>query len=277
MFGALELGLRVGGYGRNPHFFLDGSKVEERRVLIDNREFGRWVFPQGMDRAPFPNPFVLNEHKQRGTYRIFVLGESAAMGFPEPSFSFSRVLEIMLRERYPDTRFEVVNAAMCAFSGSRHGRTSARAEQFIGELEDAESAGALFHARLRAGEEIPGFGHPLYPDGDPRARLILRLLAEDFQAEFAKIQRKIIDSEGVLRQSVNLDLAVAVVAKVLGLPVHSGFHLFALGRTVGWIAHALEQHQSGEFIRPRARYTGVMPVMPIGRESKRSRTKDDDD
>jgi citrate synthase len=155
--------------------------------------------------------------------------------------------------------YEVVNAAMCTFSGSRHGRTSERAEQFIGELENTGSAGTLIHARLRAGEEIPGFGHPLYPDGDPRARLILRLLAEDFPAEFEEIQRKIKDSEDALHQVVNLDLAVAVVSKVLGLPVHSGFHLFALGRTVGWIAHAIEQHQSGEFIRPRARYTGVMP------------------
>jgi citrate synthase len=163
--------------------------------------------------------------------------------------------------------YEVVNAAMCAFSGPRHGRTSERAEQFIGELEVAGSAGALIHARLRAGEEMPGFGHPLYPDGDPRAKLILRLLAEDFPAEFAKIQRKIIDSEVTLRQSVNLDLAVAVVGKVLRLPAHSGFHLFALGRTAGWIAHAVEQHQSGEFIRPRARYTGVMPVISIGGEA----------
>jgi citrate synthase len=155
--------------------------------------------------------------------------------------------------------YEAVNAAMCAFSGSRHGRTSERAEQFIGELENAESAGALIHTRLRAGEEIPGFGHPLYPGGDPRARLILQLLMEDFPEEFAKIQRKINDSERALHQSANLDLAVAVVSKVLGLPRHSGFHLFALGRTVGWIAHAIEQHQSGEFIRPRARYTGAIP------------------
>jgi citrate synthase len=155
--------------------------------------------------------------------------------------------------------YEAVNAAMCAFSGSRHGRTSERAEQFIGELEDAESAGVLIHARLRGGEEIPGFGHPLYPGGDPRARLILQLLAEDFPTEFAKFKKKINDSEDALHQSANLDLAVAVVSKVLGLPLHSGFHLFALGRSVGWIAHAVEQHQSGEFIRPRARYRGVMP------------------
>jgi citrate synthase len=155
--------------------------------------------------------------------------------------------------------YEVVNAAMCAFSGSRHGRASERAEQFIRELEEAESAVAVIHARLRSGEEIPGFGHPLYPGGDPRARLILQLLAEDFPVQFAKIQRRIEDSERVLRKPANVDLALAVVSKVLALPVHSGFHMFALGRTVGWIAHAVEQHQSGAFIRPRARYVGAMP------------------
>jgi citrate synthase len=161
--------------------------------------------------------------------------------------------------------YEVVNGAMCAFSGSRHGRTSERAEQFIQELDRAESATVAIHARLRSGEEIPGFGHPLYPGGDPRARLILKLLAEDFPLESSKIQQKISDSESVLRKAANLDLALAVANKVLMLPAHSGFHLFALGRTVGWIAHAVEQHVSGTFIRPRARYVGRLAEEIDGR------------
>jgi citrate synthase len=77
--------------------------------------------------------------------------------------------------------------------------------------------------------------------------------------EFAKIQTRIKDSERVLRKAANIDMALAVVRKVLALPAHSGFHLFALGRTVGWIAHAVEQQQSGSLIRPRARYVGVIP------------------
>jgi citrate synthase len=160
--------------------------------------------------------------------------------------------------------YEVVNGAMCAFSGSHHGRASERAEQFIRELEEAESVSAAIHARLRSGEEMPGFGHPLYPGGDPRARLILGLLAEDFPDEFAKIQRRINESERLLRKVANLDLALAVVNKVLALPAHSGFHLFTLGRTVGWIAHAIEQRESGAFIRPRARYVGVLPGAKSG-------------
>jgi citrate synthase len=155
--------------------------------------------------------------------------------------------------------YEVINAAMCAFSGSRHGRVSVRTEQLVRALESGKSARAVIHARLSAGEEIPGFGHPLYPGGDPRARLIMQLLWEEFPAEFSKIKKKIEDAERLLGKSANVDLALAAMARVLALPAHSGFYLFALGRTVGWIAHAAEQHKSGAFIRPRARYVGVVP------------------
>jgi tetratricopeptide (TPR) repeat protein len=116
VFGSLELGLRVGGYGHTTRFFLDGSKLERPGVVIDNRAFGRWAFPQGLNRTPYPVPFVLSTEKKPGTYRVFVLGESAAMGFPEPAFAFGRILEAMLRARYPATQFEVVNAAMTAIN-----------------------------------------------------------------------------------------------------------------------------------------------------------------
>src|SRR5260370_36931431 len=100
---------------------------------------------------------------------------------------------------------------MCAFSGSRHGRISVKTEQFIRALEAGQSAGAVIHARLRAGEEIPGFGHPLYPGGDPRAKLIVQLLSEEFPAEFSKIQKRVRESEGVLRKSANVDVALETV------------------------------------------------------------------
>src|SRR5438132_8257259 len=87
VFGLLELGLRIGGYGYSTDFFLDGTETERAGVWIDNPHFGRWVFPRGLDRTPVP--FALLKDKPVGTYRIFVLGESAAMGLPEPSFSFA--------------------------------------------------------------------------------------------------------------------------------------------------------------------------------------------
>src|SRR5262249_28676670 len=68
------------------------------------------------EHVPRPIQLVLPKEKAPNTFRIFVLGESAAMGFPDPSGSFGRVLETMLRDRYPGMNFEVVNAAMVAIN-----------------------------------------------------------------------------------------------------------------------------------------------------------------
>jgi tetratricopeptide (TPR) repeat protein len=116
LFAILEVSLRLGGYGYTTAYFLDGTKAEGRDVWIDNSHFDRWVFPAELEGTSRPTPFAFAKRKPRGTFRIFVMGESAAWGFPDPSASFSRVLEVMLRARYPDTRFEVVNTAMVAIN-----------------------------------------------------------------------------------------------------------------------------------------------------------------
>jgi tetratricopeptide (TPR) repeat protein len=109
-FGLLEAGLRVAGYGYPTGFFV---RSETGGGATTNFRFGWRFFPRALARDP--EPCVLNA-KPGGTIRIFVLGSSAAMGTPDPAFSFGRILEVMLREQYPDTRFEVVNAAMTAIN-----------------------------------------------------------------------------------------------------------------------------------------------------------------
>jgi tetratricopeptide (TPR) repeat protein len=116
LFGVLELSLRAGGYGEATDFFVDGVAIEHADVWIDNGVFGRWVFPRRLEQVPQPLAMAFPKRKADGTYRVFVLGESAALGFPDPSTSFARVLEVMLRARYPETRFEVVNTAMTAIN-----------------------------------------------------------------------------------------------------------------------------------------------------------------
>src|SRR5262249_57841850 len=108
--------LRLGGFGEPTDFFLDGTEWERANVWIENADFSRWVFPRSLANVPKANPFVLPKVKADKAYRIFILGESAAMGFPDPSTSFARVLEVMLRARYPGVRFEVVNTAMVAIN-----------------------------------------------------------------------------------------------------------------------------------------------------------------
>jgi tetratricopeptide (TPR) repeat protein len=109
MLACLEGGLRLGGYGYPTGFFLR-RETGGRRVLTENRKFGWRFFGPALARTP--RPMMIPEAKAPGTCRIFIFGESAAYGDPKPDFGLPRVLEVLLRERFPQTRFEVLNAAM---------------------------------------------------------------------------------------------------------------------------------------------------------------------
>jgi tetratricopeptide (TPR) repeat protein len=109
-FTLLEAGLRVGGYGYPTTFFIG---PEPDGTSMSNPRFGWRFFPPSLARRPVP---CFLTTKPSGAVRIFVLGGSTAQGVPEPSFSFGRILEVMLRDRYPGVRFEVVNAAMTAIN-----------------------------------------------------------------------------------------------------------------------------------------------------------------
>jgi citrate synthase len=156
--------------------------------------------------------------------------------------------------------YEVVSAAMCALRGSRHGGGIERATKLLVELQGISSVRDSLLQRIRAGIEIPGFGHPLYPNGDPRAVQLLDLLNKHFSAEAGPWLKVVASAGKALKRKPNIDLALAVCSLSMELPSHAAFALFALGRTAGWIAHAAEQAQSGKLIRPRARYTGPVPV-----------------
>jgi tetratricopeptide (TPR) repeat protein len=113
LLGLGELGLRVAGYGYAASFFLENHH-EGRTLLIENPKFGWRFFPPSLARSP--QPLSLAAAKPPGTIRIFVLGESAAMGDPEPAYGFPRQLERILQARDPNHKFEVVNVAMTAIN-----------------------------------------------------------------------------------------------------------------------------------------------------------------
>lgn len=112
-FGAVEGVLRIVGAGFPPEFFIP-DPVPERELLTTNDRFGWRYFPRQLARAPVPA--LIAKSKPADAYRVFVLGESAAMGFPEPAFGFPRMLEAMLEARMPGKRVQVVNAAMTAIN-----------------------------------------------------------------------------------------------------------------------------------------------------------------
>lgn len=163
------------------------------------------------------------------------------------------------------TPYAVVLAGLAALSGVRHGAHTARVRALLESIPSPEQARPVLWDRLRRGEDIPGFGHRLYPEGDPRAETLLGLLQEiPARTPFMASARERIDaarSEGELLTGklVSVDFALVALELTLGLPRGSALTLFALGRTVGWIAHAIEQYESGQLLRPRARYTGRAP------------------
>jgi tetratricopeptide (TPR) repeat protein len=109
----IELALRVFGYGYEPHFFLSSTR-DGVEVLTDNAKFGWRFFPPLMARTP--EPVVFNARKDPGACRIFVFGESAAMGDPDPAVGFPRMLQTMLEAKFPREKFEVINVAMTAIN-----------------------------------------------------------------------------------------------------------------------------------------------------------------
>ncbi len=160
------------------------------------------------------------------------------------------------------TPYAVVVAGLAALGGVKHGGNTERVEAFLDEIEASDDAERAVAARLRRGEAVPGFGHPLYPDGDPRAEALLAVLAGAYPgsrarqtaAEAAKAVGDLMD------ERPNVDFALVALARTLRLPPGAALALFALGRTVGWVGHAIEQYQADIILRPRALYVGEQPA-----------------
>lgn len=112
LLGLTEGLLRLGGYGRPTTYFVPSSDDPGR--WVENPAFGRRFFPPGLLRVPPPTSF--QKVKAPGTRRIFLFGESAAMGDPQPAFGMARYLEVLLRARHPESGWEVIPVAMTAIS-----------------------------------------------------------------------------------------------------------------------------------------------------------------
>src|SRR5690606_96838 len=151
-----------------------------------------------------------------------------------------------------------VCTGLSALSGPRHGGATARAHALIGEALAAPSPGAHVAARWERGADLPGFGHALYPDGDPRAAALLEMLrdARGRSPAMRGLEQVITAAEEASGQRPNIDLLLAALCHTHGLPAAPALVMFAAGRLAGWLAHALEQQASGMLIRPRARYVG---------------------
>ena len=153
--------------------------------------------------------------------------------------------------------YDAVIAGLVALKGPKHGGAGVLAAQFLKTLVDRDVA-PIIRERVALGERFAGFGHGVYKLGDPRAHALLEALHRAGAAE--KLTREIPDRIAeATGEFVNIDYALAVLIHTLGMPPGNELVLFAMARTVGWIAHASEQLRHGGLIRPRARYIGPAP------------------
>jgi citrate synthase len=158
--------------------------------------------------------------------------------------------------------YDAMIAGLVALKGPKHGGAGVLAAQLVKTLVDGD-VGPIIRERVALGERFAGFGHGVYKHGDPRARALLEALLRAGAAE--KLAREIPDRIAeATGEFVNIDYALAVLIHTLGMPPGNELVVFAMSRTVGWIAHASEQLRHGWLIRPRARYIGPAPGRTTG-------------
>jgi len=147
-----------------------------------------------------------------------------------------------------------VLTGLATVTGPLHGSAPASLLAVLA-LADREDPNAAVRLWLAQGRPLPTFGHRLYPDGDIRAKTLLEgtVLPPAFAA-IASAAREMVGEEP------NVDFALAVLAAVYDLPRGAPLLLFSIARSVGWLAHALEQLETGTLIRPRAHYVGIAPI-----------------
>jgi citrate synthase len=157
--------------------------------------------------------------------------------------------------------YAVVATGLSSMEGPLHGAASTLAYDVLGECLEGDPR-LVVAQHLRAGRELPGFGHGLYPEGDPRAAMLLDLLAEDpaAAAVVGAVQR--LTAASGLRP--NIDLALAALAHAAGMPRDAGEVVFSIARSVGWVAHALEEYDETPLrFRGQGHYRGPRPAQPL--------------
>lgn len=152
--------------------------------------------------------------------------------------------------------YSAITGGISAMRGQKHGGASLQVDALLDEVSTPESAYEVLRKRLQRGEDIAGFGHRLYPDGDPRGTALLDMISEsglDNQNTGELVQAVRSAANELQGALPNLEFGLVALCRTLDLPAGSGQSLMTLGRTAGWIAHAIEEYERDQLIRPRAK------------------------
>ncbi|MFE5241807.1 MULTISPECIES: citrate/2-methylcitrate synthase [unclassified Streptomyces] len=162
--------------------------------------------------------------------------------------------------------YAVVSAGLGVLEGPLHGAASGLAHRMLTEVVDRGGAAPVVADHLRAGRRVPGLGHRLYTGEDPRAGVLFALLEEVPQAAAALSAARDVIATTARHTPLhaNVDLALAVLSVSEGMPAEAGETIFAVSRTAGWIAHAMEEYAERPLrMRPSGQYDGPRPPQPL--------------
>ncbi|MGW0905395.1 citrate synthase family protein [Streptomyces sp. NPDC002853] len=158
--------------------------------------------------------------------------------------------------------YAAVSAGLGVLEGPLHGAASGLAHRMLLDVLDRGSAAPVVADELRAGRRVPGLGHRLYPGDDPRAQALFALLETIPEAGPALAAARDVVATTARHTDLhaNVDLALAVLTASSAMPAEAGETIFAVARTAGWIAHALEEYGERPLrMRPSGQYVGLRP------------------
>ncbi|MCX3060571.1 citrate synthase [Streptomyces beihaiensis] len=162
--------------------------------------------------------------------------------------------------------YAAVSAGLGALEGPLHGAASGLAHRMLLDVLDRKNAAPVIAAELRDGRRIPGLGHRLYEGEDPRAQALFDALEELPSAHCALAAARDVVTTTARHTDLraNVDLALAVLTASSGMAPEAGETIFAVARTAGWVAHALEEYGEQPLrMRPSGQYVGLRPPQPL--------------
>jgi len=154
--------------------------------------------------------------------------------------------------------YAAVAAGLGAMSGTRHGGAGRRVEEALAAIDRRTPVDRAAATLVVGGDTVPGFGHPLYPEGDPRVAPILAAAKRLGSVRAAEALLRVMRAQGA--PPPNTDFALAAVTRAAGASPGAAEAVFSAARLAGWLAHALEEYAARTDFRLRAVYIGERPV-----------------
>ncbi|MDO9405720.1 MAG: citrate/2-methylcitrate synthase [Polaromonas sp.] len=263
---------------------LGHGSVAERLAKGRTLPAAREIIQAMVACCGFVGPEQRYRSMQRGETVVEALMQSLGLAAtPENTDSLRSLLILMADHELPPgtlsarvvasaggTLHSCLASAFCTTSGADVGRMYERVEDFLGHHKTRVALVRRAQQLHATGQGVPGFNHPLYPAGDPRAAQLLEIARK--RSGQTRESRAIFGFIDDMKLATGLhprqELALVVLVRAMGLPPQMAAALFALGRLAGWVAHVQEQRKDGTLLRPRAKFvatetTSAAPPSPL--------------